>query len=331
MANTVTMEKVANEAGLSRPTVSQILNGKGHRYSEESRQRVLDAVSTLQYRPNGAARAIRLGQLGCIALLSSTIRSHSAGVGSLSDSISDTLNSHNLNLMISKLPDQKLTDAGFVPKILQEISADGLLINYVSHIPKEMIELIHMYNIPSVWINSKQESDCVYPDEYGAAKKAMQYLLSLGHRKIAFMACACADHYSVFDRKKAYIDLMKDAGLAPEIIGGAEDQHIEHPERPTLIRTALQRQDRPTAVLANDAQNDMVIEALSLGLRVPEDLHIAAFVSGNANSLSPRITSLCEPDAIMGQESVEMLIKKMADRTQDIKPKILSIQIVKCV
>ncbi len=331
MINQVKMEQVAEAAGLSRPTVSQILNGKGHRYSKKSRQRVLDAVSKLQYRPNGAARAMRLGKLGCAALLSSTVQGHSATAGSLYSSISDAVNAHGMNLMVAKLPDQKLTDEGFVPKILQEVSADGLLINYVSHIPEQMIELIQMYNIPSIWINSKQEYDCVYPDEYSAAKTAMKYLLELGHRKIAFMACACADHYSVFDRKKAYLDAMNEAGLATKIIGGEEDFHIEHSERPGLVRTILQKNDRPTAVLANDTHSEMLIEALSLGLRVPEDLHIAAFVSGHISALNPRITSLCVPETIMGQKAVEMLITKMADKTRKFKPEILPIQMVKAI
>jgi LacI family transcriptional regulator len=325
------MKQVAEAAGLSRPTVSQILNGKGHRYSEKTRRCVLDAANALQYRPNSAARAMRLGQFGCATLLSSTLRGHSAGTGSLSDSISDELNAHGLNLMISKLPDQKLTDKGFIPKILQEVSSDGLLINYVSHIPEQMIKLIRMYNIPSVWINSKQEFDCVYPDEYRATEKVMRYLLELGHRKIAFMACACADHYSVFDRKKAYLNVIKDAGLTPEIVGGAENEHIEYADRSGVARKILQRKDRPTAIIANDTHIETMIEALALGLTLPQDLHIAAFINGNNDPLQSRITSLCEPNTIMGKKAAEMLIKRIADKTKKIVPEVLQIQIVKVI
>jgi DNA-binding LacI/PurR family transcriptional regulator len=124
---------------------------------------------------------------------------------------------------------------------------------------------------------------------------------------------------------------MKKSGLTPKIIGGPENHHIDMPERPRVIRQQLQNPDRPTAVLSNDSHVEMLIEALSLGISIPKDLHIAAFVGGNSGSLQSRITSLCEPNEIMGEKAVDMLIRKIEDRTRKLTPQILQIQMIKAM
>src|SRR6185369_16509410 len=68
----VTIKEIAERSGLSIPTVSQVLNNKGHRYRSETCNRVLKAVRELGYRPNSSARAMRMGRFNCVALLLST-------------------------------------------------------------------------------------------------------------------------------------------------------------------------------------------------------------------------------------------------------------------
>ena len=80
-----------------------------------------------------------------------------------------------------------------------------------------------------MWVNAKFEVDCVYPDDYGAAKSATRQLIELGHRRIAFVhfinplfgatfeESRPRFHYSVEDRAFGYRDAMREAGLSPRV------------------------------------------------------------------------------------------------------------------
>src|SRR6185295_16580276 len=189
----VTIKEIAERSGLSVPTVSQVLNNKGHRYRSETCKRVLKAVRELGYRPNSSARAIRMGRFNCVALLLSTERHKSFLPNELLRGIHDGVAEHDYHMSLTVLPDDKLTSQGFVPKILRQWMADGLLINYHVDVPQRMIELIHEHGIPSVWINTKQKSDCAFPDDLGASREATEKLLALGHRRIFYADLGLAD------------------------------------------------------------------------------------------------------------------------------------------
>jgi len=130
-----TLKVIAEAAGVSIPVVSQVLNSKGQRFRPETRRRVRQAAERLGYRPNNSARAMATGRLGCAALVLSTQGYRSTLPAELLRGIDEELARHNMHLTIARLPDEKLTREGYVPKILREWLSDGLLINYTSDIP----------------------------------------------------------------------------------------------------------------------------------------------------------------------------------------------------
>jgi DNA-binding LacI/PurR family transcriptional regulator len=87
-----------------------------------------------------------------------------------------------------------------------------------------MIELIQRYQIPSVWLNAKLESDCVYPDDFEAAGQACKYLLQMGHRRIAYVDYMSSGHYSTADRRNGYLRAMRSARLKPQIFSNARER-----------------------------------------------------------------------------------------------------------
>ena len=168
----VTIRQIAARTGLSPITVSRVLGDKSDKHRPETRERVLRAAEELGYRINTAARAISTGRFGSVALLMSTEGSFSYLPGPLMDGIQEVLEEQDLHLTVARLSDEKLTDAEYVPQILREWTADGVLINYHFHIPGRLIELVRRYNVPSIWINSKQECNSVHPDDFGAGRRA---------------------------------------------------------------------------------------------------------------------------------------------------------------
>ena len=162
------LKQIAAQAGFSFQAVSQALNGTGA-LKGATRSHILEVARRMGYRPNGFARAIRTGRFGNVGLLLSTVKLFSYLDDEFLDGVHDALSERNYHLTVSKLPDAELTSGERVPKLLREMAVDGLLVNYTHSIPRDMIRLLKAHGVPSIWVNSKQNADCVYPDDAAAA------------------------------------------------------------------------------------------------------------------------------------------------------------------
>jgi LacI family transcriptional regulator len=329
-----TVKEIAALTDLFVPTVVQILGNRADRYSKATQQRVRKTARELGYRPNSFARAVRLGRFGQAALLLSTDRGRSYLPPDLFDGLHDSLAEHEMHLCVVKLPDEKLTDAGFVPKILREWCCDGLLVNYTDQIPPKMIELIESSRHPAVWLNTKRDHDCVYPDDFDAGRRLTAMLIERGHRHIAYVDLHFAfdtrtqpKRYSKWDRWTGYEQAMRDAGLAPRRIDAAatalHDVAGIYEFWSNPAGSWLDRDDRPTAVVcyAREDANPIALAAQKLGLRLPQDLAFAAFADrGQAvmPALLPPVAVL--PHEELGRKAVEMLMAKIASPTRVQKP-----------
>ena len=311
-----TLEEIAREAGVSRYTVSNVLRGRNKENwacTAERAERIRGIAARLNYRPNAAAVATATGRFGAIGLLASRRHPHGALLGTLLNSVRHHLTERELHLTLGNLPDESLTDEAYVPRILREWSVDGLLINYISGIPDKMIELIQRYQIPSVWLNAKLESDCVYPDDFEAAGQACKYLLQMGHRRIAYVDYMSSGHYSTADRRNGYLRAMRSARLKPQVFSNAR----ERPQTEWLDLSCewLRAPERPTAVITYEADRALPVfcAALKLGLDVPRDLSILSFHDMDVMTVGVRLTTMEIPMVQSGAVAVEMVNEKISN------------------
>lgn len=322
----MSLKEIARVTGLSVPTVGNVLGRSAARYSAETRQRVLEAAREIGYKPNSSARAMRQGRSGCAALVLSRTRqsSHSHIPAGLLDGLDDELSLHNMHLTISRLTDEELTRDDVLPKVLREYLADGMIVNYTHEIPPAMLELIQAHHTPAVWLNAKLAEDCVYPDDYGAARSATAQLIAMGHRRIAFVQFVTPSlsgysfeqalprlHYSAADRREGYLTAMRDAGLAPHI--AYHDRFVPEPEHWAACEAILSPADRPTALLLYSDRDVSVVmsAAAALGLSVPRDLSVAAFVPTEPWVAGKFLSVVPIPTAEMGRRVVRMLLQKI--------------------
>ena len=327
----VTMQDISLKAGVSKSTVSHILNGRetALRISDATRDRVLEAAHELGYRLNSSARAMSRGSFGGIALLQAIPETRSFAPQELLDGIYEELARHDWHLMLSRLTDEQLCDESVVPKILREWLADGLLIDYIDHIPARLGNLIARAKIPAIWMNSRQEFDCVFPDDFEAATRATRFLLELGHTKIAYVdymhnwTPGQESHYSAHERIKGYQHAMRDAHLTPRLLH--EPTFVAHEERLALCQNWLSRPDRPSAVLCYGTEASVLIHAAALvGLRVPRDLSVMNFGAKNENFCSQPMTSMLGPFHDLGRVAVQTLHEKILAPDQKIAPRQVS-------
>ncbi len=321
-----TQSDLAERVGVSLMTVQRALSGHPH-VADQTRQRVEAAAIELGYRVNTAARTTRTGRFGTIALLLGTREGSSSLPQPLLEGIYHAAAARELNLMVVKISDDRLTDDAYVPRLLREVASDGLLIDYTHGIPQRMRDLIERTQTPAVWINSKQPHDCVHPDDYQAGRDATARLIAAGHREIAYAdfthGSAFPDpHYSAVDRLSGYLDEMADAGLLHRVIRAQDEHDIAGDRRRTLPLEILAQSHRPTAVICvgDTTAPGFLWGALRLGLEVPDDLSIILFSDAPTLTLIPVPSSMIVSHEEVGNRAVSMLIRKIAQPELTFKP-----------
>ncbi len=317
---------IAKAAGVSNMTVSRVLNHQFEyrrpTYAKRAAH-IRKIASEMGYRPNAAARSVRTGRHNAVSLVMSEDISCSILPQGLLQGLQAGCRDRRLNLMVSQMPDDRLVDEAYVPRILRESHVDGLLINYNAGIPPQMVELIGHFDITAVWLNSQQSANCIYPDDHGAAADATRRLLELGHRRIAYLDYTSsihrpAMHYSFVERWEGCRQTMEEAGLTVRRHGSVEmlDRKWRLLEEIKALLAGPVPGDRPTALLCYGTREarTAIVAAIALGLDVPRDLSIVMFAdNGSHDEMGIRIATSILPDGRLGRTAIDMLEQRIAD------------------
>lgn len=333
----VTLRQIADHTGLSTQTISQCLrpdSPKAHLYPAKTRERVVQAARELGYRPNAAARAVARRRFGIAALVMSLDPVRSSLFPGLLCGLHDALAQRDMQMTIARLPDSQLADESCLPTILRQWCCDGLLINYTDAIPDAMIQIIADYKLPAVWINSRQNADCVRADDFDGARRLTEHLLGLGHRRIAFADFAHGPqypcpHYSVQDRQDGYRQAMQAACLPHRLLIADEGERVPASQRVAWCAAALREPDRPTAIIGY-GPNDATVAycaALSVGLAVGHDVALAMFGDRPLHYLGEPLTTMIVPEETLGRLAVEMLLEKIDRPEQSLQAKLVPMEL----
>lgn len=267
-----------------------------------------------------------IGRAAYVGLVLSHARQHTHShlPAPFLDGLNDQLALHDLQLCVSRLTDHDLTSGQLLGEALREHTCAGLLVNYTHDLSPALLQRVQAQCGPVVWVNSKLEANCVYPDDEGAARAVTDHLLALGHRRIAmvhliarlgwsgtFEGLRPRMHYSAVDRSAGYAAALEAVGLSPWVL--AQYRFIEEAEHVQACRTLLTGQDRPTAVLAySERELHAVIRAArQLGLEIPRDLTVVAFAPTATPVLGYRPTIAAVPAEQVARRAVRMLLRRM--------------------
>jgi DNA-binding LacI/PurR family transcriptional regulator len=327
--------QIAEEAEVSVMTVSRVLNGfQPVRAKAKARaKRIREVAARLGYRKHSAPMAMRKGRFDTIAIMGSNSVERNYLPWQRESGIQDATYEHGLKLMVAREPDETFTDEAYVPSILGERMADGLLIDYTNSVPARMPELLKTYRIPAIWMNSKFDSDCIYFADEQAAAEATRHLLEAGHRRIAYWGASpsagCIKHYSMSARARGYESAMQKAGLVPRYFNAELDDTRKLPE---AVAGALASDERPTAILTYMQYQSMTLigELPFLGLKPAEDVSLLTFCNDREISRSLQLTAMITPEYEMGRRAMELLVKKIAAPSGALAPVGLSLKLDVC-
>ncbi|MGW9112340.1 LacI family DNA-binding transcriptional regulator [Microbacterium sp. NPDC055683] len=315
-----TLEQVAARAGVSRSTVSRVVNG-GDRVSPEALESVQRAIAELRYVPNRAARSLASRQTQAIALVVPEDTTRFFGdpfFAAIVTGINRRLSrsDHMLNLIIaSDDPGDKAST------FLAGGNVDGALV--VSHHTSDTYIDRISASVPVVFggrpARERVDDYFVDVDNVAAGRVATEYLLSRGHRRIGTIT-GPPDMPAGVDRLTGFRDALAEAGIAPGPVADGDFTSVGGAAamRRIVARVEAGEEPWPDALfVASDLMARGALEVLArTGRRVPHDLAIIGFDdSPVATSVSPPLTTIRQPSLEQGEAMADVLLARLAGRT----------------
>lgn len=312
----ITQRDIAEHVGVSQRSVSFALR-EPERVSASMRQRILKAVNELGYRTNGGARAMRTGRFDCIALLQDIHNYRSDVNTALLKALLTVTERLEQQLSLASIPDCQLGNDSFTPRILTELSVDGMLLNYHTQLPPSMENLLRKGGVPFVHINRKSDANAVYADALGAARSLTQLLIGHGHRNIVYVDLSYRNqlgperHYAREDHLAGYRETMQSAGLEPRLLTD-ESGEVSAAVSTRMWVKRLLSDPRPSAVIFHSNQN--VYSFLDVceyeGVRVPVDISVATFDRAPVQR-GISVATMVDPLGAVAEQSMAMLMERI--------------------
>jgi len=311
---TVTIEEVAAAAGVSRSTVSRVVNGSTA-VSPSALEAVTRAIAELNYVPNRAARSLASRQTHAIALIVPEDTTRFFGdpfFAAIVSGINARLSRSDyvLNLFIaSDDPGDKTTS------YVRSGAVDGAIV--VSHHTSDTFIDRIAAAVPVVYggrpVRERERDYYVDVDNRRGAHDATVYLIERGYRRIATITGPLTMPAGV-DRLAGYHDALAAWGLTE---GGIADGNFTADGGAEAMRRILEHGERPDAVfIASDLMARGALSALGReGLRVPEDIAIMGFDdSPVATTVLPHLTTMRQPSFAQGERMASVLLDLLAGR-----------------
>lgn len=299
-----TIRDVASRAGVSVATVSRALNGIGPIRSETA-TRVKSAVRALAYVPHAAARSLSIRRTHTLGVLLPEL--HGEFFSEVIRGIDVAARQRGYHILVSG----SHSDAREMSAMLQALRGrvDGVIV-MSPDLALGPISRALAPDTPVAILNSAATGRrTIRIDNYNGARAVTEHLLSLGHRRIAFIT-GPARNADAAERRRGYREALASQKATQIEIDGDFTEDSGH----RAAQAILARAQRPTAILAaNDAMAIGALRALrEAHLRIPEDMALAGFDDiPTARYLTPPLTTVHVPTAEMGSRAVDYLVNAL--------------------
>ncbi|MBI5960820.1 MAG: LacI family DNA-binding transcriptional regulator [Chloroflexi bacterium] len=314
-----TMRDVARLAGVSQPTVSRVLNDASTTVSisEETRQKILEAVKELRYRPNMTARSLRTQQSQMIALMIADISN--AFYHPIARVIQDVARQHDYDVIIANSDHRDDNERHFLDAVIRR-PVDGVIMVPIHLTDEDIDRFITLTQTPVVVIGKQIEHpqvDVVWADDGKATYEAITWLIKeRGYSQVGYFGIP--DLYPPGPRRwRGYQRAMEQAGLTiePDYVSFEGDFTLESGRR--AARKLLAHDHWPPVIFAvNDLMAiGLILELQDAGYSVPDDIAIMGFDDiPEASIIRPHLTTMAQTPVDIGRKLAEALFDRIEGR-----------------
>lgn len=325
----LTIKDVAAKANVSIKTVSRVINGESG-VADETRQHVQKIICELDYVPNSSAQRLKRGKSELFALVLPRVESPYAI--KLFSSILAELRKRQYFVIVLEYNPNEDDGRRSIEHIIKDQRVEGLIIAPPGGDNPQLTAFLRENNIPYVVITPNHPEEHLLfvetTDRLGA-EEATRYLISLGHKRIAYLTCLPSEHPSQ-ERLAGYTTAMEEARLPlqTELICKG-DNSVESGY--AAASALLQMPEPPTAIFAGNDEMavGVILAAFQLGVRIPEELSVMGFDDAPiSQQIYPRLTTVVQPITTLAQVSIEKLVhyiehKNVASRCGPIPTRLV--------
>ncbi|MCB1754071.1 MAG: LacI family DNA-binding transcriptional regulator [Gammaproteobacteria bacterium] len=322
------IKDIAEKAGVSAATVSRALGEESELVAEPTRTLIRQVAQELNYRPNVSARNLRTRKSMSILMVVRDIGN--PFYLEVLKGVEAVARKSGYSVLMGNTEDDPAREAEYF-NMLSDGHADGMVLMTGKLPASSMAGFAYPEKLPIVVALEVIENSGfphVQIDNISAARKAVQHLIELGHKRIAHISGPLSAVMSVH-RREGYRQAMAAAGLAiPETYEQEGEFHL-HSGR-AACRALFELEQKPTAIfVANDEMAFGAINELrQSGYDVPGDVSVVGFDDlflGEA--FFPPLTTVSQPRDMIGQQAMSLLLDILAGKPGPRKPIVLETQL----
>jgi LacI family transcriptional regulator len=307
----LTLEDIAKQAGVSRSTVSRVVNEYPH-IRADVRKRVLEVIQNTGYHPNAAARTLasqRSWTIGLVLPQSVSFFFTDPYYPHLTKGIAQACNQYNYTLAFF-LVGSKDDEEKIFPRVSRKGLLDGVIVQAGHHGDQQIIGQLIDANMPLVVAGRPFRSDNVSfidTDNVNAAYNAVNHLIRLGYRRIGTITGPANSTVGI-DRKNGYLKVLNERN---KIVDESLISEGDFTEAGGYYAMQKLLPSKPDAIFA--ASDIMAIGAMravrEAGLKIPDDIALVGFDDLPIATLSDvQLTTVRQPVIQFGIKAVEILI-----------------------
>jgi len=311
MTEKLTIQDIARLAGVSKATVSRVLNQKPD-VDPATRERIMRIMEEQSFVPSITASGLANGRSRLIGALIPSLTWPL--IPEIMRSVAEVVGLTSYELVLYSINDinHEKDRSAVITRILSTNLTSGLLAIYPGHSSQYLTKL-HRQGFPVVLVDDQilppEGLPWIGSDNYGGGYEATRYLIDLGHRRIGHIQ-GPLKHQCSHDRYQGYCDALREAGIERDPALVLQGDFMP-PSGRACAHTLLSLADPPTAIFASNdyMAYGIMAAAEEHGLSIPDELSVIGFDDTYPSALmQPPLTTIRQPFFDMGKRAIELML-----------------------
>jgi LacI family transcriptional regulator len=317
-----TIYEVAKEAGVSRQTVSRVLNDRPD-VSRETRKRIKDIMERLEYHPSAIARSLRSQKSFTLGVVTAGLKF--VGPSRTLSGITQEAEVLGYGLLLKELASFSANNVYPMLQLFKAHHVDGIIWaapeigdnrNWLEDLPSEL-------GIPIIFLTMERRENVslVFIDNYFGGRLATEHLIGLGRTRVGHIS-GPLDWWEARQRKQAWEDALADAGFPTEERMWTEGNWSSKSGKFAISELLDKFPEMDAIFVSNDQMALSVLQtAAERGIKVPDDLAVIGFDGiPESEFYSPSLSTIYQNQDEMGRTAVQELVRLVDEKLQDEEP-----------